>query len=143
MSLIALFVLLVTSSLKVYAGDIDPSQFDQLVLNDSRVWVVEFYSPMCGSCSEFAPTWEALESKFKSVQSGKINIDKKEGLAIAKQFGVLEEGLPNIRLFASKESKSISIMSGEPKSTKELMSSLKRNIKGLSRRDDGHYLKSL
>ena len=33
-------------------GDIDPAKFNELVLQDTRVWAVEFYSPMCGSCTE-------------------------------------------------------------------------------------------
>ena len=37
---------------------------------------------------------------MKSVATGKINIDMKEGMAIAAKLGVLEEGLPNIRLFS-------------------------------------------
>ena len=49
------------------------------------------------SSPQFAPTWNTLETKFKSIESGKINIDSKEGLAVAQQLGVLDEGLPNIR----------------------------------------------
>ncbi len=26
-------------------------------LDDPDVWLVEFYSPMCGSCAEFKSTW--------------------------------------------------------------------------------------
>jgi hypothetical protein len=28
-----------------------------LALDDSDVWLVEFFSPMCGSCEEFKSTW--------------------------------------------------------------------------------------
>jgi thioredoxin-like negative regulator of GroEL len=86
-----------TTPLQVSGGDIDASRFDELVIDDSRVWAVEFYSPMCGSCTEFSPTWHSMEGKFKSIESGSINIDSKEGMVVAQRLGVLDEGLPNIR----------------------------------------------
>lgn len=43
--------------------------------------------------------------------TGKINIDVKEGMEIASKLGVLDEGLPNIRLFTAKN-KGISIHTG-------------------------------
>mmetsp|Transcript_7771 Transcript_7771/g.13084 ORF Transcript_7771/g.13084 Transcript_7771/m.13084 type:complete len:142 (-) Transcript_7771:155-580(-) len=141
MLLTALVFLATFLPLTVCGGDIDPARFDELVLKDTRVWAVEFYSPMCGSCTEFAPTWATLESKFKSIESGKINIDSKEGLAVAQRLGVLDEGLPNIRLFDAQQSSSI--MAGDAKPAKELMALLKKKIKGLSRRDDGYYLKAV
>lgn len=32
-----------------------------------------------------------------AIHAGKINIDSKEGMAVAGRLGVLDEGLPNIR----------------------------------------------
>ena len=67
---------------------------------DETVWLIEFYSPMCGSCKEFAPTWSLLESKLKNkLKTGKVNIDEKLGLKIAEETGALEEGIPHLRLF--------------------------------------------
>jgi hypothetical protein len=116
----------------VEAKDLDAGAFQETVVNDDRVWLVEFYSPMCGSCSEFAPTWNKIETAMKSIATGtqliacvelsrlvmyfilftgKINIDDQAGMKLADSLGVLEEGLPNIRLFASRD-KGTSILQG-------------------------------
>lgn len=42
----------------------------------------------------------------------KVNIDEKEGMQIAQRLGVLEEGLPNIRLFNGKSTVGTSILQG-------------------------------
>ena len=76
----------------VSSDDLSAADFDNTVLKDDRVWLVEFYSPMCGSCTEFAPTWEKISASMKSVATGKINIDIKEGMELANKLGVLEEG---------------------------------------------------
>ena len=42
-----------------------------------------------------------------------VNIDEKDGMELAKELGVLDEGLPNIRMFSNKDSSSgISILRG-------------------------------
>lgn len=43
--------------------------------------------------------------------SGKVNIDVAENLRLAEKLGVLDEGVPNIQLFASKKKRD-TIMSG-------------------------------
>ena len=112
-------------------------------LEDERAVLVEFYSDMCGSCSEFKPTWAKIEKAAKSVVTAKINIDDKEGLSIAESFGVLEEGLPNVRLFKSTaDRRGVSIVSGTPDSYKSVIKNIKREIKGLAKRDDGMLLKA-
>jgi thiol-disulfide isomerase/thioredoxin len=49
-------------------------------LSDGNVWLIEFYSPSCGHCVEFAPAYaeiarhyHAPENKSKKVRVGKIN----------------------------------------------------------------------
>lgn len=125
----------------VAAGDVfDPSQF-AVVQKDSRVWVLEFFSSMCGSCTEFAPTWAALEKKMTAVMTAKVNIDDKAGMELAQQLGVLEEGLPNIRLFSGGNEKGESILAGESITTKQLWGKLKHGVSALSKADDGYYQK--
>jgi thiol-disulfide isomerase/thioredoxin len=31
-------------------------------LDDPDIWLVEFFSPMCGSCADFKPTWNEVAS---------------------------------------------------------------------------------
>lgn len=66
---------------------------------------------MCGSCKEFAPVWDTLTKKLKSFKTGKINIDTKEGVALAQRLGVLDEGIPNIQFYPKKGS-AVSLMRG-------------------------------
>ena len=65
--------------------------FRESVINDDRVWLVEFYSEMCGSCKEFAPTWDMIEQSLPNMSCGKVNIDTPEGMKIAQELNVLEE----------------------------------------------------
>eukprot|EP01041_Mallomonas_annulata_P001444 gene1444-2780_t len=127
----------ISGTSKILQGE----EFDVQVLNDDRVWLVEFYSNMCGSCQEFAPKWEKLEGSLKSIATGKINIDDKAGMNIAKKLGVLEQGLPNIQLFKGN-GKSVTILAGDDASPKQLLSKIKTHVKDLTRRDDGFYLKN-
>ena len=112
-------------------------------LDDERAVLVEFYSGMCGSCKEFEPTWAKIEKAAKSIATAKVNIDADEGLAIAESLGVLEEGLPNVRLFkTASDRKGVSIIPGIPDTYKNMMKIIKSELKGLTKRDDGMLLKS-
>ena len=74
------------------------AEFKKNVIEDDRAWIVEFYSAMCGSCKEFAPTWDRIEMNLNDVLKTKVNIDQKGGMEVAQYMGALEEGLPNVRL---------------------------------------------
>lgn len=78
-------------------------EFKKNVIQDDRAWIVEFYSAMCGSCKEFAPTWDRIEMNLNDVLKTKVNIDQKGGMEVAQYMGALEEGLPNVRLGESIE----------------------------------------
>lgn len=52
----------------VLALDLNLESFQQL-LSDERVAVIEFYSPMCGSCKEFAISWTKIESRYVTDRS--------------------------------------------------------------------------
>ena len=72
--------------------------FNSLVINSKKIWVIEYYSEMCGTCQEFYETWDSLTNSFKEVNYGRVNIDENKGMQIAKQEKVLEKGIPAIRL---------------------------------------------
>ena len=74
------------------------AEFKKNVIEDDRAWIVEFYSAMCGSCKEFAPTWDRIEMNLNDVLKTKVNIDQKGGMEVAQYMGALDEGLPNVRL---------------------------------------------
>ena len=82
-------------------------------IDDERVWLVEFYSTMCGSCKEFSSVWSKVDASIRSIVTAQVNIDFPEGMEMAKKLKVLEEGVPNVKLLHSKHSNSgTTIMSG-------------------------------
>lgn len=98
-----LFSLLLATSLTVtLSNEYDLASFKRDVINDERVWLVYFYSAMCGSCREFSGVWGKVDASMKSIVTAKINIDEKGGMEIAKELNVLVEGIPNVRLLNSQ-----------------------------------------
>lgn len=119
------------------------ASLEQEVIGDERVFMVEFYSGMCGSCQEFSPTWAKLEKAAKNIATAKVNIDEEEGMAFAGKIGVLEEGLPNIRLFTSTaDAKGISVLPGMPEPYKKVLSKVKSHLSSVGKRDDGMFIKN-
>ncbi len=39
-------------------------------VDDTDIWLVEFFSPMCGSCTEFKSTWAEVSSALNGQVSG-------------------------------------------------------------------------
>jgi thioredoxin-like negative regulator of GroEL len=75
--------------------------------------VVEFKSGMCSSCQEFEPEWKKITDHVKGVRFASVDIDKPFGMKLARSFGVLDEGIPNIRIFGGSKAKGIPVFSGE------------------------------
>lgn len=79
---------------KIVKGD----SFNDIVLNNNKDVLVEFYAPWCGHCKKLAPTWEALAAEMKSVDSVVIaNCD-----STANEFdveGLNIKGFPTIFFF--------------------------------------------
>jgi thiol-disulfide isomerase/thioredoxin len=117
-------------------------EFKTTVINDERVWLVEFYSSMCGSCKEFAPIWEHVDHTLADVMKTKINIDEKGGMEIAQYIGALDEGIPNVRLITTQDGKSASIVKGDIVPYKKIMHTTSARLSGLPRRGGaGMFLK--
>lgn len=101
-NLILLLVILQCSLALILAEEWDPESFKKKVIDDDKVWLVEFYSPRCGGCQEFSPTWEKVVESMKSILTTKVNIEEAGGMALAQQLNVLREGIPNVRIIKSK-----------------------------------------
>ena len=39
-------------------------------VDDTDIWLVEFFSPMCGSCTDFKSTWAEVSSALNGQVSG-------------------------------------------------------------------------
>ena len=113
---LAVVVLVISCLFAVYAEH-DVTSFASEIIDDERVWLVEFYSTMCGSCKEFSTVWEKVDASMRSIVTAQVNIDFPAGMEIAKKLKVLEEGIPNVKLLNSNHLKSgTTIMSGEKNS---------------------------
>ncbi|KAG9014090.1 hypothetical protein FRB90_005597 [Tulasnella sp. 427] len=55
------------------------SEYNKLVLDDSKDVFVEFYAPWCGHCKRLAPTWEELGEHYADVKD-KITIAKMDAI---------------------------------------------------------------
>lgn len=117
------------------AAELAPSAFETQVLTSERVWVVKIYSAMCGSCQEFAPTWDKLKGSVDSVEFGELSIDQPEGMKIAEALGALNDGIPNVMVFAKAgQRRGETVYNGEGATTvQRLAKGVKRAMKGTKR----------
>jgi len=150
MALVGLALLSALPSTLVHGKDLDPTKFASTVLDDDHVWIVEFYSSMCGGCQEFASTWDRIEKLYSKssngvIAAGKINIDNKDGLKVAEELGVLDDGVPHVRMFSKKGDKkgSIVLKSDAALDYVKITDKINKMSRGLKKKKDGHFSKEL
>ena len=66
--------------------NITKANFEELVLNNEKTVLLDFWAPWCGPCRMVAPIVEAISDDREDVLLGKINVD--EEMELAMQFGV-------------------------------------------------------
>ncbi|XP_058213962.1 probable protein disulfide-isomerase A6 isoform X2 [Rhododendron vialii] len=75
-----------------------PDNFDELVLDETKDVLVEFYAPWCGHCKSLAPTYEKVASAFKLEEDVIIaNLDADQHKDLAEKYGV--SGFPTLKFF--------------------------------------------
>lgn len=80
--------------------EINSNNFNNEVLSNQGVVVVDFYANWCGPCRKLAPIIEEVDAELSSkVKFAKINTD--ENLETAKQYQV--SGLPTLMIFKNGE----------------------------------------
>ncbi|XP_024963293.1 protein disulfide-isomerase like 2-1-like [Cynara cardunculus var. scolymus] len=84
----------VPSSVVVLNSD----NFDDIVLDDKKDVLVEFYAPWCGHCKSLAPTYESVAAAFKNEEDVVIaNLDADNHKDLAEKYGV--SGYPTLKFF--------------------------------------------
>jgi thiol-disulfide isomerase/thioredoxin len=78
--------------------NVDAADWDQTVLADKHVWAIKFYSGMCSACRAFKPEWDAAHELVQGLHWAAVDIDKKANVELAQRYGVLDEGIPNVKL---------------------------------------------
>lgn len=77
--------------------------FHDIVVNNDKDVLLEFYAPWCGHCKQLAPTWEELGKKLRS-QRDKVVIAKMDATANEIQHaGVSVRGFPTIYFFPGND----------------------------------------
>ena len=150
--MIALRTLLLIALGAVAHGDIvgteiTSANIDSAVLADGKVWLLEFASAHCGSCKEFAPEWAKLAKALKRINCGSVSIDNADGKALAQKLGVMDEGIPSLKLVHlvgdELQAASITLVSGDAPSARQLKAKLKPLLKGLKKGADGKFEKTV
>ncbi|KAM6578666.1 hypothetical protein CsatB_030503 [Cannabis sativa] len=84
----------VPSSVVVLSSD----NFDEVVLNNEKDVLVEFYAPWCGHCKSLAPIYEKVASAFKLDEDVVIaNLDADKYRDLAEKYGI--SGFPTLKFF--------------------------------------------
>ena len=55
--------------------ELTDQSFDELVLQSTDLWIIDFYSPNCGYCKQLDIKWDEAASKTKGkAKFGKVNM---------------------------------------------------------------------
>ena len=66
--------------------NITKANFEELVLNNPKSVLLDFWAPWCGPCRMVAPIVEQIAQEREDILLGKINVD--EEMELAMEFGV-------------------------------------------------------
>ena len=84
---------------------ITDDRFEQEVLQNDGISVVDFWAPWCGPCHQYAPVLEA----FAKTNSGKVKVfklDVEDNPKTAEKYGI--RGIPTTIFFKHREPVDIS-----------------------------------
>lgn len=70
--------------------------FNDEVINNKGITIVDFWAPWCGPCKMFGPIFENAKENFEDVKFCKFNVDE-DNNNISRDFGVMS--IPTIVVF--------------------------------------------
>lgn len=76
--IVLLFAVLASGCSALYSPssdvvDLNPNNFDRLVINSDEVWIVEFFAPWCGHCQQLVPEYQKAAKALK-VSIGTLTV---------------------------------------------------------------------
>ena len=74
---------------------VSASDFEEEVLKEKGVVVVDFWATWCGPCKMIAPIVEELDEEMSNVKFVKVDVDK--NLQIANQYKIVS--IPTLKIF--------------------------------------------
>ncbi|KAH7696904.1 disulfide-isomerase A6 [Aphelenchoides avenae] len=104
---IALLVCFVASGYALYdksspVVELTANNFNNKVINDDSVWIVEFYAPWCGHCKNLVPEYTKAAKALKGlVKVGAV--DMTEHQSVGGPYNV--QGFPTIKIFGGDKKK--------------------------------------
>ena len=69
--------------------------FDNEVLNNNGIALIDFYADWCGPCKMVAPIVNEIANERSDITVGKVNVDENNSLAI--KYGVVS--IPTLIVF--------------------------------------------
>ena len=120
--------------------ELTAATWEHTVLDSPHVWVVKFHSKMCGTCQEFKPEWDKLTDSVEGLHWAELNVDEKANVPVAMNLGVLNEGIPNIKVFNLASEPSPLMSSGEVIPAAQLAPTLEQLVAGRQRDSSGYLL---
>ena len=75
------------------------SEFDEKVIKNDKVVVVDFYAEWCGPCKMLSPLIEKVSADYKNVEFFSVDIDENPNLAADLAI----EGVPTLIRFKNGE----------------------------------------
>ena len=67
--------------------NITKANFEELVLNNPKPVLLDFWATWCGPCRMVAPIVEEIAAARQDILVGKVNVD--EEMELAMQFGIV------------------------------------------------------
>ena len=67
--------------------NITSANFEELVLNNPKPVLLDFWATWCGPCRMVAPVVEEIAAERDDILVGKVNVDEEMELAV--QFGII------------------------------------------------------
>ena len=74
---------------------LNTQNFDNEVLNNNGVALVDFYADWCGPCKMVAPIVNEIANERYDITVGKVNVDENNSLAV--KYGVVS--IPTLIVF--------------------------------------------